>query len=518
MSRMNPDTDFPTKLKYLRFYYDLSQAYIADSLNVNRLSYMAYENGKVQPSIEMLAAIASFFAVSTDSLLGLAPLEVASDTHAFYPRQVQDAPVCLFRYVLQLCRTRRHLTQLQLCGMLGLDTGAYAAYEIGEKEPEFKILVQLSRFFGVSVDYLLGAAPDEELKKAIEPFLGTYAFPSGGIPYPAEEKDGSPAAAARMDISRRLIDLRMSYPLSRREMAKALHLPLSQYTPYERSRQGRFQPPYQKVVDIAYLFGISVEALLGLSPQPIREKPLFHREALKSVLAEHIRSARQSNHFTQKYVAAMLNMNRSTYAYYERGTTTPSLTRLAAMSTLFHVPTDGLLGFASPASEPTRPPGRALNAPQPMLSVVLRDFRSRCGLTQQELSDILSLPSYRRYEESYFPTYENLVRIAHLYGVSTDCLLGIVEPEGSIAISPEAKAKAAWESIRLDFPARLRYLRQKNGLSPTEAAQAIGVATRTYRHYEWGSYRPSYPILIKIACLYGVRIDYLLGEEPLHEN
>ena len=110
------------------------------------------------------------------------------------------------------------------------------------------------------------------------------------------------------------------------------------------------------------------------------------------------------------------------------------------------------------------------------------------------------------------------MRIAHLYGVSTDCLLGIVEPEGSIAISPEAKAKAAWESIRLDFPARLRYLRQKNGLSPTEAAQAIGVATRTYRHYEWGSYRPSYPILIKIACLYGVRIDYLLGEEPLHEN
>lgn len=217
MSRMNPDTDFPTKLKYLRFYYDLSQAYIADSLNVNRLSYMAYENGKVQPPIEMLAAIASFFAVSTDSLLGLAPLEVASDTHAFYPRQVQDAPVCLFRYVLQLCRTRRHLTQLQLCGMLGLDTGAYAAYEIGEKEPEFKILVQLSRFFGVSVDYLLGAAPDEELKKAIEPFLGTYAFPSGGIPYPAEEKDGSPAAAARMDISRRLINLRMSYPLSRRE-------------------------------------------------------------------------------------------------------------------------------------------------------------------------------------------------------------------------------------------------------------------------------------------------------------
>ena len=121
MSRMNPDTDFPTKLKYLRFYYDLSQAYIADSLNVNRLSYMAYENGKVQPPIEMLAAIASFFAVSTDSLLGLAPLEVASDTHAFYPRQVQDAPVCLFRYVLQLCRTRRHLTQLQLCGMLGLE-------------------------------------------------------------------------------------------------------------------------------------------------------------------------------------------------------------------------------------------------------------------------------------------------------------------------------------------------------------------------------------------------------------
>ena len=188
MSRMNPDTDFPTKLKYLRFYYDLSQAYIADSLNVNRLSYMAYENGKVQPPIEMLAAIASFFAVSTDSLLGLAPLEVASDTHAFYPRQVQDAPVCLFRYVLQLCRTRRHLTQLQLCGMLGLDAGAYTAYEIGEKEPEFEILVQLSRFFGVSVDYLLGAAPDEELKKPLNPSSGHTPFPSAASRIPQKKK------------------------------------------------------------------------------------------------------------------------------------------------------------------------------------------------------------------------------------------------------------------------------------------------------------------------------------------
>lgn len=162
-----------------------------------------------------------------------------------------------------------------------------------------------------------------------------------------------------MDISRRLIDLRMSYPLSRREMAKALHLPLSQYTPYERSRQGRFQPPYQKVMDIAYLFGISVEALLGLSPQPIREKPLFHREALKSVLAEHIRSARRSNHFTQEYVAAMLNMNRSTYAYYERGTTIPLAHPIGRYVNALSCPHGRVARPRLPRFRTTRPPGIA---------------------------------------------------------------------------------------------------------------------------------------------------------------
>ncbi len=59
------------RIKLLRTARNISQVELAKSLNVTKQSVSNWENDNIQPSIDMLVKIATFFAVSTDYLLGL---------------------------------------------------------------------------------------------------------------------------------------------------------------------------------------------------------------------------------------------------------------------------------------------------------------------------------------------------------------------------------------------------------------------------------------------------------------
>lgn len=57
---------------------------------------------------------------------------------------------------LKNLRNKKKLTQHEVALHLGLSQQAYANYENGKRQPDYEILLKLSDFFGVSVDYLLG--------------------------------------------------------------------------------------------------------------------------------------------------------------------------------------------------------------------------------------------------------------------------------------------------------------------------------------------------------------------------
>ena len=62
-----------------------------------------------------------------------------------------------------------------------------------------------------------------------------------------------------------------------------------------------------------------------------------------------------------------------------------------------------------------------------MFAKRLRAQRMKLGLTQQKMADILdlSLNAYQKYEQAErMPPYETLIRIADLFQVPTDYLLG----------------------------------------------------------------------------------------------
>jgi len=58
---------------------------------------------------------------------------------------------------------------------------------------------------------------------------------------------------------------------------------------------------------------------------------------------------------------------------------------------------------------------------------------------------------------------------------------------------------------------RLRALRAEKKLSRKAVAEHLNVVERTYQRYEENEGEPAASVLVQLADLYGVTIDYLVG-------
>ena len=60
---------FNDKIRYLRKHQELTQAEVADGINILQSTYSNYEQGTREPNLETLKKLANFFDVSIDYLL-----------------------------------------------------------------------------------------------------------------------------------------------------------------------------------------------------------------------------------------------------------------------------------------------------------------------------------------------------------------------------------------------------------------------------------------------------------------
>jgi len=65
----------------------------------------------------------------------------------------------------------------------------------------------------------------------------------------------------------------------------------------------------------------------------------------------------------------------------------------------------------------------------------------------------------------------------------------------------------------VDFGDKLKRLRKEKRLTQSQLANRIGITKSVVSAYESASRYPSYTTLIKIAIVFGVSTDYLLGLE-----
>ena len=61
-----------------------------------------------------------------------------------------------YTYMMRKLRERAGLTQVQAAGLLGTSQTMYSRYERGTNELPIRHLITLSRYYGVTTDYLLG--------------------------------------------------------------------------------------------------------------------------------------------------------------------------------------------------------------------------------------------------------------------------------------------------------------------------------------------------------------------------
>ncbi|ETA73247.1 helix-turn-helix domain-containing protein [Ligilactobacillus equi] len=69
-----------------------------------------------------------------------------------------------------------------------------------------------------------------------------------------------------------------------------------------------------------------------------------------------------------------------------------------------------------------------------------------------------------------------------------------------------------------NFENKIQALRENKGWSKTYVANRIGIKMQTYANYEYGRRQPDFETLSKIANLYSVTTDYLLGRDGKEEN
>ena len=65
----------------------------------------------------------------------------------------------------------------------------------------------------------------------------------------------------------------------------------------------------------------------------------------------------------------------------------------------------------------------------------------------------------------------------------------------------------------VDFSQRFKQLRQNKHLTQAQVARRIGVTASMVSSYETDIRLPSFEVMLRIADLFGVTVDYLLGRE-----
>lgn len=126
----------------------------------------------------------------------------------------------------------------------------------------------------------------------------------------------------------------------------------------------------------------------------------------------------------------------------------------------------------------------------------LKITRELKGITPETIHIMTDIPvrEYLQYEEGKIPIDKDTLK-----------LLSRAMP------IPRRYKQLADDPKKSTFANRLIQLRIANKRSQTETAELLGIAQTTYAGYETGKHEPDINMLIKIAQLYNVSVDYVIG-------
>ncbi len=138
---------FAERLKELMNEKNLNAPALAKEIGTNRTTVSELLRGNYFPSTEHLVAMAEYFNCSADYLLGLVE---------FQPENGKYLPVKPFGERLQLCLREAHKSEYRLQKDLNISASLTYNWLHGKTLPTVHSLIELSKYFGVRVDFILG--------------------------------------------------------------------------------------------------------------------------------------------------------------------------------------------------------------------------------------------------------------------------------------------------------------------------------------------------------------------------
>lgn len=148
-------------LKYVREYNDLKQSEVANILGVKRSSYSVWEAEINIIPLNRLIDFCNYFEVSLDFVLNL-------NKTMKYENMKKEIDYKVHQKRIKWVRKENGYTQARLASILNTDNGVISRYESGKTLILTSFLLEYSKIFNISADYLMGRIDEKiNLKEPI---------------------------------------------------------------------------------------------------------------------------------------------------------------------------------------------------------------------------------------------------------------------------------------------------------------------------------------------------------------
>ena len=137
------------RLKLIRIEKNLTQANIAEILNVKRGTYASWECGNDTIPTKQLYKLAEYYHKSCDYILGL----TANNKNVFTNKEID---LQMIGENIKKVRLSNHLSQTQFATSININQSTLWAYEKGKTLITTTTLIELNKVYNVAIDVILG--------------------------------------------------------------------------------------------------------------------------------------------------------------------------------------------------------------------------------------------------------------------------------------------------------------------------------------------------------------------------
>lgn len=137
------------RLRDVREDNNLSQANVANMLNISRPNYTRWETREKIIPLRKLNEYCNIFKVSMDYVVGL-------EKNNYYTNYDKDIDIKIVSQRIKSVRIKNNLTQMNLANMLNCDQSIISDYENGRTLILTSLAIDICKKFNISLDWLCG--------------------------------------------------------------------------------------------------------------------------------------------------------------------------------------------------------------------------------------------------------------------------------------------------------------------------------------------------------------------------